>query len=71
MRRRLTPVRLLVIHTSRRRGRTPVAIPAAPAAFSASLPSCPIVGLGRCQCFAPARFFAGELTGQLEVQDEL
>jgi hypothetical protein len=31
-------------------------LPSAPAAFSASLSSCPIVGLGRCQCFAPARF---------------
>ena len=46
-------------------------LPSAPAAFSASLSSYPMVGLGRCQCFAPARFFAGEPTEQLEVQDEL
>jgi hypothetical protein len=33
-------------YTSRRRGRTPVAIPAAPAAFSASLPSARSWGWG-------------------------
>ena len=50
MRRRLSYL------TSRRRGRTPVAIPAAPAAFFGFSPLCPIVGLGRCISFAPARF---------------
>jgi len=41
MRKLFSPVRLLVIHTSRRRGRTPVAIPAAPAAFSRLLSPLP------------------------------
>ena len=48
--------RLLSYLTSRRRGRTPVAIPAAPAEFSASLFSARTVGLGRCRSSAPARF---------------
>jgi len=50
MRRRLSYL------TSRRRGRTPVAMPAAPAAFSASLSSARSMGLGRCRSSAPARF---------------
>jgi len=49
--------RLLSYLTSRRRGRTPVAIPAPAAGFSASLSSARSMGLGRCFSFASARLF--------------
>jgi len=57
MRRLLSHLCACWSYTSRRRGRTPVAIPAAPVAFSRLLSLRPIVGLGRCHCFAPARLF--------------
>jgi hypothetical protein len=44
------------MYTSRRRGRTPVAIHAAPAAFS-RFSLRPIVGVGRNCSNAPARLF--------------
>jgi len=52
MRRRLSYL------TSRRRGRTPVAIPAAPAAFWL-LSLRPIVGLGALPVFRPSPLFDG------------
>jgi len=54
--------RLLSYLTSRRRGRTPVAIPAPPPLFSAYLSSARSVGLGRCRSSVPARL--------LEVNDD-
>ena len=59
MHRLLSPVRLLVIHTSRRRGRTPVAIPAAPAAFSRLLSPLPDRGAGALPQFRPSPIFDG------------
>ena len=54
MRRLLSPS---VIDTSRRRGRTPVAIPAAPAAFSASLTDSLVSPLaGALHQFRPSLF---------------
>ena len=58
MRRRLSPIRLLVMHTSRRWGRTPVAIHAAPAAFSAFL-SPPDRWAGALPVFRPSPLFDG------------
>jgi hypothetical protein len=57
MRRLLTPVRLLVIHTSRRRGRTPVAIPCCLRRFFGFSLFVPDRGAGALPVFRPSPLF--------------
>jgi hypothetical protein len=68
MRRLLSPVRLLAIHTSRRRGRTPVAIPAAPADFSRLLPPLPDRGAGALPQLRPSPLFTANCNTKVCVR---